>query len=178
MVYREWYGCREPNVGLKMSVEEVAQGIADREIAERISFARADPQIFVQDGGPSMASRMQRAAHISWSPADNKRVPGWDQVRRRLIGEDSKPMLYVFSDCVHLIRTLPILQHDLHNPEDVDTEAEDHAADALRYGCMSYPYVQDRPLTAEERQQRYLERRRHQRYSGQWQGRQRTWMSA
>ena len=31
---------------------------------------------------------------------------------------------------------LPI---DKNNPEDVDTHAEDHAYDALRYGCMSRP---------------------------------------
>ena len=118
------------------------------------------------------------AAQIFWIPADNKRVPGWDQVRRRLIGEDDKPMLFVFADCIHLIRTLPILQHDVHNPEDIDTEAEGHAADALRYGCMSYPYVQDRPLTAEERRQRDLERRQRESYSGKRRGMQTTWMSA
>ena len=28
---------------------------------------------------------------------------------------------------------------DDKNPEDVDTNAEDHAYDALRYGCMSRP---------------------------------------
>ena len=26
-----------------------------------------------------------------------------------------------------------------NNPEDIDTDAEDHAYDALRYGCMSRP---------------------------------------
>ena len=83
-----------------------------------------------------MASRMYNAAQLSWGAADNKRIPGWDQVRRRLIGEDNKPLLYIFSTCIHLIRTLPALQHDEHNPEDLDTKAEDHAADALRYGCM------------------------------------------
>ena len=137
VIFREWYGAREPNVGLKLSVEEVAIGIAERESDdEKIAYGRADPQIFVEDGGPSMASRMSRAAGLSWGAADNKRVSGWDQVRRRLIGEDGKPLLYVFSTCIHLIRTLPALQHDEHNPEDLDTKAEDHAADALRYGCM------------------------------------------
>ena len=36
-------------------------------------------------------------------------------------------MLYVFSTCTHLIRTLPALQHDPDRPEDVDTDGEDHA---------------------------------------------------
>jgi hypothetical protein len=28
---------------------------------------------------------------------------------------------------------------DKNNPEDIDTTSEDHAYDALRYGCMSRP---------------------------------------
>jgi len=50
-------------------------------------------------------------------------------------------MLYVFSTCAHLIRTLPALQHDAGRPEDVDTDGEDHAADELRYACMSRPWI-------------------------------------
>ena len=38
-----------------------------------------------------------------------------------------------------MIRTLTTLPTDNKNPEDVDTNAEDHAYDALRYGCMSRP---------------------------------------
>ena len=76
-------------------------------------------------------------------------------------------MLYVFSTCAHLIRTLPALQHDEHRPEDLDTGAEDHAADALRYGCMSRPYVRDAPLTSEQKRDEWLKRRRRRRYAGQ-----------
>ena len=42
------------------------------------------------------------------------------------------PGLFVFSTCRHLIRTLPVLPRDDTNADDVDTEAEDHAPDALR----------------------------------------------
>jgi hypothetical protein len=51
----------------------------------------------------------------------------------------------VFKTCVHLIRTLPALQHDMDNPEDCDTTAEDHAPDALRYGFMSRPWRRPKP---------------------------------
>ena len=34
-----------------------------------------------------------------------------------------------------------MLQHDMAKPEDVDTESDDHCADAVRYGAMSRPYV-------------------------------------
>ena len=59
-------------------------------------------------------------------------------VRHRLKGDDA-PMIYFFSTCTETIRTLPALQHDEMRPEDVDTDGEDHAGDALRYFCMSRP---------------------------------------
>ena len=42
-------------------------------------------------------------------------------------------MLYVFSTCKHLIRTLPALVYDEVDVEDVDTDGEDHclAGDTL-----------------------------------------------
>ena len=54
-------------------------------------------------------------------------------------------MLFVFSTCKALIRTLPALQHDHSRAEDVDTEQEDHAPDEARYACMSRPYVTKKP---------------------------------
>ena len=44
--------------------------------------------------------------------------------------------LKIFRTCKNLIRTLPQLPPDDNNPEDIDTDTEDHAADALRYGVM------------------------------------------
>jgi hypothetical protein len=92
--------------------------------------------------------------------ADNARVPragamgGWDQLRSRLLGTARRnektgevdwstgdPMIFFFSTCHDTIRTLPALPHDEKRPEDVDTTAEDHAADEVRYACMSRPYV-------------------------------------
>lgn len=150
--YREWYGMREnePNVGLKMTAEEVADGIIARE-TEALRYAVLDPAAFSQDGGPSIAERINdklgKAKRVQFHRADNARVGkrgslgGWDQVRARLKGDGEQPALYVFSTCTHLIRTLPALQHDEARPEDVDTEGEDHAGDELRYACMSRPYV-------------------------------------
>jgi hypothetical protein len=111
----------------------------------------ADPAIFTEDGGPSIAMRMSAAPHnVIWRAADNKRVPGrgamggWDLVRQRLIGDvDDKPMILLFSTCRDLIRTLPALQHDAARAEDVDTDNEDHAADECRYACASRPWIRD-----------------------------------
>ncbi len=129
--YREWYGMRDnqPNTGLKLDVEAVAAGILERDGHDDISYGIADPSVFQQDGGPSIAERFARQG-VLWRRGDNKRIPGWQQVRARLTGEDGKPMLYVFSSCPHLIRTLPALQHDEHHIEDVDTDGEDHCLTA------------------------------------------------
>jgi hypothetical protein len=56
-------------------------------------------------------------------------------------------MLYVFSNCLDLIRTLPAAQHDKHRVEDLDTNCEDHALDDVRYACNSRPYVRSEPVT-------------------------------
>jgi len=149
--YREWYGMKpeQPNVGLKMTAERVGAGIREREKDEKIAYGVIDPSCFIEDGGPTIASMMTPTI---WRPADNKRVPGWDQIRGRLTGEGGKPMLYFFSTCIHTIRTLPMLPHDPGKAEDVDTDAEDHAGDETRYACMSRPWVSGKgPQPAEGR---------------------------
>lgn len=144
--YREWYGQKEgePNVGLRMPANEVGQGIVSRETGEAITYGVLDPAAWASDGGPSIAERL---GVRGFRRADNARIArlgamgGWDQVRQRLVGEDGRPMLYVFNTCQALIRTLPALQHDASRPEDVDSESEDHAPDECRYACMSRPWV-------------------------------------
>ena len=137
--YREWYGAKSPNVGLKLTAEEVADGILEREQAEKPRYGVADPSCWKVDGGPSIAERMLKRG-VVFHPADNSRLNGWDQVRQRLKGQDA-PMLYFASTCTDTIRTLPALQHDERKPEDVDTTAEDHAPDETRYACMSRPWM-------------------------------------
>jgi len=149
IVYREYYGMKEdsPNVGLKMTADKVAEQIIKKDKKATTGeggWGVADPAIFAQDGGESIAEAMRRATGLLWRPADNKRKPGWEQIRMRLVGDDDgNPMLFMFDTCVHLIRTLPALQHDEHDPEDVDSDLEDHAPDALRYGCQARPYIRD-----------------------------------
>jgi len=150
--YREWYGCKEgkPNTGLKMTAEEVGQGIVDREIAGeagKIQDSVLDPAAFAQDGGPSLASRIIAKGPF-FRPADNKRVTqrgamgGWDMMRHRLNGDgDGNPMMVVFTTCTDFWRTVPVLQHDEKRPEDLDTDGEDHVADEVRYACMSRPWL-------------------------------------
>lgn len=77
--------------------------------------------------------------------ADNNRVTGWLAVHEWLKvfkDEQGQPnsKLKIFSNCVNLIRTLPALQHDEKNPNDVATEPHEltHIPDALRYFCTMW----------------------------------------
>lgn len=152
--YREWYGGEMHDdgrvTGLKMDAVMVARGIKERERGENIQYGVADPSIFIRDGGPSIAELMN-VKGIQWRKADNKRIPGWEQMHWRLRGNhygtpDWQPMLYFVESCQATIRTLPILQHDETKIEDVDTESEDHAGDETRYACMSRPWLKDAPV--------------------------------
>lgn len=148
--YREWYGWNgKANEGAKMSAAEVGKGVRafDREDESEgivISYALADPSMFAQDGGPSIAEMMAGVGCL-WQRADNKRIPGWEQMHMRFKAE--VPMLYFLDCCIHTIRTIPLLQHDETRPEDLDTEGEDHAGDETRYACNSRPLIhQERAL--------------------------------
>lgn len=139
--YREWYGAVKDNEGLRMEASLVAEGIREHEErGEVINYSVADPAIFIRDGGPSIGELMAKRG-VSFRRADNKRIPGWQQLRHRLKGEDGMPMLYFLDTCVDSLRTIPTLQHDARNKEDLDTDGEDHAADETRYACMSRPWL-------------------------------------
>lgn len=155
----EWYGKSGVNKGLKLSAAAVARGVKARDDVLRKEYGlwckngAADPAIFIQNGGPSIAE-MMAGEGISWAPADNKRVPGWQVLRNMLRGPllsapmDAEvrwgaPELYFLDTCVDSIRTLPALQHDEADSEDLDTEAEDHAADEIRYACMYRSQITD-----------------------------------
>lgn len=141
IIYREYYGADEKGKGLKLKVEEIADAILSRE-NEAITFRVADTSIFDEDGGPSIAETFKKHG-VGFRPSDKRRLPGWQQIRSRLVGEDNKPMIFIFDTCTSLIRFLPALQHDRTDAEDVDTNGQDHAPDALRYICMSRPYVKE-----------------------------------
>jgi hypothetical protein len=152
--YREWYGAKPGgrNEGLKMTAEAVAKGIVSRETPEAgrreyVAYGVLDPAAFNVVSGPSIGETLGRGGAV-FRRADNtrkshdKKMSGWDQLRYRLKGDgDGHPLIFFFDHCRDIIRTLPMLQPDPHNPEDVDTDTEDHAPDEVRYACMSRPYV-------------------------------------
>lgn len=148
-VYRELY-----TKGLTADV--FARKVLDLEYEDNISYGVLDASTWANRGeiGPSIAETMNREG-CRWRPSGregNSRKNGKLEIHRRLtIFEDphnglKTSKLKIFSNCTNLIRTLPILPLADNNPEDIDTDVEDHAYDALRYGVMSRPLAIETPF--------------------------------
>jgi hypothetical protein len=81
---------------------------------------------------------------IKWLPSDKApgtRKIGLELLRSRLkeAGKEhpENPALYVMDHCRAAIAQLPVLPRDAKNPDDVDTDAEDHIYDAVRYRVLA-----------------------------------------
>lgn len=160
--YKEWYGCkpRQANTGLELTPRQIAEGILAREadeIANNITVDRiADPAIFDRSRGESVADQMRPQGNLRgvvFRRGDNTRLAGKLQVHERLRFRDGKPGMYIFSNCVDWIRTVPNLPYSMTKPEDVDTDAEDHQYDETRYFLMAHPI--GRSLKAAPKQYEY-----------------------
>ena len=160
VLYRilEMYGCTgTPNDGMRQSPDEQFRRIRAFEqehpwlCGRRIDDSVADPAIWDASHGESIAETAARYG-IYFRPGDHKRIPGWMQIHYRLqFDEAGYPRMYFFDTCRAAIRTLPTLSYSASNPEDLDSEGEDHAADEIRYLCMSRPVpprVRQAPLAA------------------------------
>lgn len=133
-VYREAYRAR-------LTPREQAKLVSDMQRStEKIAKSVADPAAWANKEGISVARQWADNGFRN-TKAINDRVSGWARVREYLKPSDADqiPMVQIFSTCENLIRTLPEMIHDDHKPEDLDTDLEDHAVDALRYGLMTRP---------------------------------------
>lgn len=144
----EWYGWDgKPNKGVYMTAAEIAMGIKEREARlfprHKVRPGPADSSIFDSEDGHSVASGMSRLG-VSWVRADKSagsRKNGWERIRvllkNAIPSEDGLPReeaaLYVTERCDQWIRTVPSLQRDDKDLDDVDTESEDHIGDETRY---------------------------------------------
>lgn len=108
---------------------------------ERIHITYADPSMWsVKTSGSVITTTADEYARegVPLTKAVNDRLTGKRKIDNLLaVREDGLPGLLIFRSCYNLIRTLPLLVHDTNNPEDIDTQQEDHAYDALRYGLSN-----------------------------------------
>lgn len=149
---KEYYGCTgAPNTGVKLNPVEIAAGIRKMEAEDPMLKGKqivgiADPSIFDESRGESVARMMQRPPNfIYWQGGDNTRLAGKMQFHYRLAFDgDGLPMFQVFNTCKHFIRTIPTLVYDDSKVEDINTEQEDHIYDMCRYVMMEHP-ISPRP---------------------------------
>ena len=160
---REFYGSNgEPNVGVKYPVEEVAARIrqieeSDPNIKGRTIIGVADPAIWQEDGGPSIAETMSRQG-VYFAKADHNRIAGKMQCHFRLtFNEEGRAMFYVFNTCRHFIRCIPALIYSETDVEDIDTTQEDHNYDEWRYVCMARPIKPVKPVKKDLLAGRYVD---------------------
>ena len=136
-----WNG--KPNEGCKMLAVDVAREIYRIEstiFSDRTIFpGPADSAIYAVENGRGIARDMEQAG-VRWTEADKRpgsRKTGLEVFRRRLAASRAAPMeepgLFVTENCVHFIRTVPVLPRDARDADDIDTHAEDHVYDECRY---------------------------------------------
>ncbi len=140
-----WTG--KPNEGTRELAVEVARKVINfQKVLNRpIEPGPADSSIFASDNGNSIAKDMQQVG-VRWLPSDKKagsRTNGWELMRKHLKNATSRegPGLYVFDTCRQFIRTVPALPRDSRNPDDVDSDTEDHIADEARYRVLAKRHI-------------------------------------
>lgn len=104
------------------------------------AYGVADDAIFAQTGhvSGSIADEFLRC-RVNFRPAKKAdRISGWAIMRRMLAdaGKPDLPGLYISRGCKYFWATVPYLARDEKRVEDVDSSGPDHAADAVRYGCL------------------------------------------
>lgn len=164
--FREFYGenPNEPNQGLRWSYAEMAQKVIEIEAAEGISEITPDgklrakrsitrlcdptcfnknPSRYQGGQGPSCSEEFARF-NIFLSPGDPRRKIKIRQFHERLaVKRDAAgnvtagPRMKVYDTCEAFIRTIPLLQPDPHDAEDLDTRGPDHVYDEACHAVMS-----------------------------------------
>ncbi len=147
--YREHYGT---GLDADQHADKIRQLSLDRDgVEEEYIYTVIDGAAFAKTGySETIADVYIRHGVRGLIQAHKERVTGWNSVNFYLRWQETKedaqgnktvinkkPLLQIFSTCVKMIETIPELQHDDKNPEDVKSQytGSDHqdCADDLRY---------------------------------------------
>lgn len=154
---------KDPDRGLYISNNEIGYRIKEKEmnspvlrdIAHRIFNGPADTQIFNIMNNETIAGGINAGywggdamkhqdIFFRADKSSGSRIKRWSLMRNRfqasLAERDGHPMenagLFVFSNCLHTIRTLPTLPRKDNDPEDIADGVPDHIADVIGYRCL------------------------------------------
>ena len=155
ILFDELYGTVKigSNDGVRHGARKVAELVNEREAElKSAKWCRvvypgpADNQIYdvresKDNGDPdSIASKMEEEG-VEWERSNKSagsRKNGLQLLRDRLQNakDGEGPAIYFMRHCKAAIKTLPVLPRDEDDMDDVDTTAEDHPYDAIRYRCL------------------------------------------
>lgn len=149
----EWYGSEEvgTNTGLKMSAGDIAKGILEKErelrmgrwIVGEVEPGPADGQIYaVREKDVDTIAKKMEDNGVTWTEADKSpgsRTNGLQLIRDMLENSirGEEPGLFFMDNCTAALATLPVLPRDDDKLDDVDTDAEDHVYDDVRYRVLT-----------------------------------------
>jgi phage terminase large subunit len=145
-VYKELYQS-------DLIISEAAKRIKEMTGKEQIYQRLAPPDLWNrrQETGKSAAD-LFRENGVSLVKANNNRIQGWYNLKEWLKPYDDEQgiktaSLVIFKNCVNLIRTLPLLQRDEKDPNDVANEPHEltHGPDAIRYFIAGRPRPTEKP---------------------------------
>ena len=140
-VYKELY---QPNLVISEATKRIKDMTTEE---ENIYCTYAPPDLWNrrQETGKS-AAEIFGDNGIWLSKADNNRIQGWYNLKEWLRPyQDEQSIttanIVITNNCVNLIRCLPAVQYDKHDPNDVSSEPHEltHSVDALRYFIAGRP---------------------------------------
>lgn len=132
-----------PLDGRPTFAQDVQSGLVHR-LGGRAPILMPASQVRNDGKGPRASGKLLVHEALRWTAPD-----GWNKPLAQL-PVHCQPTLVVHRACANLIRTLPALPKSERNPEDVDTDAEDHAYDAMRYALQSRAPKGERPARKRE----------------------------
>ena len=140
IIYRELYkkNLTGLDLGRIITEMEVEDPFSVQGVLDTAAWARTGTT------GPTVGETLQQLGH-KLRRADKNRIQGKIQIHEYLKVQNNgnRPKLQIFNTCPNLIRELQSIPLSKTKPEDVDTNASDHAYDALRYLIMSRPRIND-----------------------------------
>lgn len=143
-----WNGKADQGCG--MTATQVAKKIrmyeSSKGLFSRVQPGAADPKTWKLERDQRSAASDFHAEGVRFVPANagpGSRVAGWRNIDAMFLAVKQRsfhePALYAFEDeCPHFKRLMPSVPRDRNDPDDVNSKAEDHLPDEVRYEVSRY----------------------------------------
>jgi hypothetical protein len=121
-----------------LDANQHAQKIAELSQGEDYYFTAIDNSAFsLQGTANTLADEYTMNGVENLIPSVKDRITGWNLMQSLLRVENGTARLKFTENARNSIETLPTLIADENNPADIDTDSNDHIADAIRYCLMA-----------------------------------------